>query len=310
MLATSWARRSRDPTGKDRTGKDRTGKDRTGKDRTGKDRTGRAPTGRAPTGKAPTGKAPTGRAPTGRAGIGTSERMSQRELPVAVPIFTVVLAAAGVVTGILAGTGGPTTSAWVLVPLTAALVVAGWLQLHFHYRGHIEAMDVFEAALLPVVLVIPGISAVALAVFAKAVSQRMRRVTFAKAAFNTAQWAAVTGTVSIVYVGLDGPNRQGASQTLAVVAGMIAGMLVNHLSVAIVLGIVQNLSFGQTLASLKPVVVPIWLIGGAVNLTFGVMSAALVASQPAFAPLLLVPLGVLHWAQRAYAETRADRTRI
>src|SRR5207247_696049 len=30
----------------------------------------------------------------------------------------------------------------------------------------------------------------------------------------------------------------------------------------------------------------------------------------ALAPLLLVPLGVVHWAQRAYAETRADRTRL
>ena len=236
--------------------------------------------------------------------------MTGRGLPVSVLVLTATLAVAGLSTGIAAGTSAPSSSVWVLAPLGAALVTAGWLQVHFHYRGQVEAMDLFEAALVPVVLVVPGIGAVALAVAAKAVSQRLRRVTPVKAAFNTAQWAAVTGTASLVYVRLQGPNHHSTAQTAAVVAGVAAGMLVNHLAVAMVLGIVEHLSVGRTLASLAPVVVPIWLIGGGVNLAFGVMSAALVAAEPAFSPLLLVPLGVLHWAQRAYAETRADRARI
>src|SRR4051794_36027151 len=236
--------------------------------------------------------------------------MSRRTLPIAVPILTALLALVGFATAILAGTDGPTTAWWVLVPLVVVMVVAGWLQLHFHYRGHVVAMDLFEAALLPVVLIIPGLGAVLLAVFAKAMSQRLRRVEAAKATFNTAQWAAATGTASLVYVGLGGTGLDGARQTAAVMVGMVAGMLVNHLSVALVLGFVHNLSISETLTSLKPLVVPIWLIGGVVNLTFGVMSAAVVTSQPIFAPLLLVPVAVLHWAQRAYAETRADRARL
>jgi PAS domain S-box-containing protein len=210
----------------------------------------------------------------------------------------------------VAHVGGPTTSWWVLVPLGAALIAAGWLQLEFHFRGHVEAMDLFEAVLLPVVLIIPGLGAVAMAVVAKAVSQRLLRVTPAKAAFNTAQWAAATGLASLIYEAFGGTGIDGSGRIGAVVVGMAAGMLLNHLSVTIVLSLAQSVPLRRAIAGLEPVVIPLWLVGGAVNLAFGVLFAVVVSGNAVFVPLLLIPLAVLHRAHRAYAETEVDRARV
>src|SRR5207237_3624925 len=52
------------------------------------------------------------------------------------------------------------------------------------------------------------------------------------------------------------------------------------------------------------------LIGGGINISFGVLFASVAIGTPALVPLSLVPLAVLHWAQRGYAEARGDRARV
>ncbi|HEV2896131.1 MAG TPA: PAS domain S-box protein, partial [Actinomycetota bacterium] len=64
------------------------------------------------------------------------------------------------------------------------------------------------------------------------------------------------------------------------------------------------------LAAVKPLVVPVWLIGGGINLAFGLLFVAAYAWSPWTAGLFLVPLAVLHWTGRAFASVRADRARL
>jgi PAS domain S-box-containing protein len=200
--------------------------------------------------------------------------------------------------------------AWILGPLAAVLVLAGFLEIRFEYRGHVDALDLFEAALMPVILITPGVGAVVLTALAKGVSQRLLRVPAVKASFNVAQWSAAAATASVVYVELSGPTLHGEKQMGVLALAMAAGILVNHLSVSAVLALVQHQSLRRVIGGLESVILMGWLLGGGINISFGVLFASVAGNSPALVPLFLVPLGVLHWAQRGYAEARVDRARI
>jgi PAS domain S-box-containing protein len=230
-------------------------------------------------------------------------------VPRSVDVLTAGLATSAV--GVAIATGATRSGpAWIFVPLLAVLIVGGLLELHFEYRGHLEALDLFEAALMPVILIAPGVGAVVLAALAKGVSQRLLRVPGVKASFNVAQWSAAAAIASFVFVQWNGPTAQGGTQMGILALAMSAGIVVNHLSVTAVLALVQHQTFGEVIDGLESVILIGWLLGGGINISFGVLFASVALSTPVLVPLSLVPLAVLHWAQRGYAEARADRARI
>ena len=235
--------------------------------------------------------------------------MGRRDVPRSVDVLTAGLAVSAVTVALATGAtrSGPT---WLFVPLLAVLIVGGLLELQFEYRGHLEALDLFEAALMPVVLVTPGVGAVVLAALAKGVSQRLLRVPGVKASFNVAQWSAAAATASYVFVQANGPASHGGTQMALLAVAMTAGIIVNHLSVTAVLALVQHQTFRQVIDGLESVILMGWLLGGGINISFGVLFASLMLTTPVLVPLSLVPLAVLHWAHRGYAETRADRARV
>ncbi|MEA3076066.1 MAG: hypothetical protein QOF60_974, partial [Actinomycetota bacterium] len=208
--------------------------------------------------------------------------------------------------GAAAGSDGFDGKSWVLVPLCATLLVSGLLQVDFHYRGQREALDLFEAALLPVVAVFAGPGAVMLAAVTKLASQRLLRVEPVKAAFNVAQWSCAAGVASLVFLRL---RDASVDPTAALVVAMVAAIVVNHLSVVFVLALVQGRGLREVFSGLGPVV-PVWVIGGAANLSFGLIFAVVVAAKPGLAALCLVPLGVLSLAHRSYSEVVVDRARV
>lgn len=217
------------------------------------------------------------------------------------------LGAVGVAMATGATRSGP---AWIFVPLLAVLIVGGLLELHFEYRGHVEALDLFEAALMPVIVIAPGVGAVVLTALAKGVSQRLLRVAGVKASFNVAQWSASAAIASFVFVQWNGPTSHGGPQMAILALAMTAGIVVNHLSVTAVLALVQQQTLRQVIGGLESVILIGWLLGGCINISFGVLFASVALSTPVLVPMSLVPLAVLHWAQRGYAEARADRARI
>src|SRR5918993_1117901 len=233
--------------------------------------------------------------------------------PTKVLLFTLVLSAAGVASGIPASSlAGDTTSSslGVFLIFVCILTVAGFLKLNFRFRDEVNAFDLFEAVLTPAVFVLSGVGVVFAVALSVAISEAIMRVRPVKALFNIAQLTSAAGAGALVLAALRGPGQPVARDLVALCLAMAVMMTVNELSLIVVLWLAEPQPLGRVLAELRPMVVPVWLVGGAINLAFGLIFVAAYNWTPLAAPLFLVPLAVLHWTGRAYAGVRTDRARL
>ncbi|MFL6272081.1 MAG: EAL domain-containing protein [Actinomycetes bacterium] len=249
---------------------------------------------------------------TSSAGTGTGKARDSA-FPVAVLLFTAGLAAVGVTAALLV----PDDPGIGELPWPAALTFlvlltgAGFPTLQFQWSEQGNAEDLFEAILAPTIFVLPPLAAVLVVGVAQTLSEGLQRIHPVKAAFNVAQWMAAAAAGSIVLSAL---RDQAAPPTirdlLALAAAMAATTAVNVLAFVGILWLSGSQSLGSVLASVRPLVVPVWLVGGVINLAFGVLFVAAYAWSSWTAALFLVPLAVLHWTGRAFASVRADRARL
>jgi diguanylate cyclase (GGDEF)-like protein/PAS domain S-box-containing protein len=233
--------------------------------------------------------------------------------PFPVLLATAALAAIGIASGLLAE-----QSLWVPEPswptalaFLVLLAAAGFPTLHFQYRDHAGAEDLFEAVLVPAMFVLPPLTLVLVVGVAQAVSEGLQRIQPVKACYNVAQWMAAAAAGSVVLAWMrDGATTPTTRDLLALVAAMVATTAVNVLAFVGVLWLAGPQPLRSVLTTVRPIVVPIWLIGRGINLAFGILNVAAYAWNPLTAALFLVPLGVLHWTGRAFAIVRADRARL
>src|SRR3954451_22919840 len=192
-------------------------------------------------------------------------------VPRSVLAFTAVLAAVALASAAvhlaLFGTRAM-SMAWVPV-FGAVLCAAASFQIRFRYRDEIEALDLFEAVLAPVLFAYSGWIAVALVVAANVIAEVLRRNTPVKGAFNVAQWAAAAGVGALVYSSLRQGSTLDAHNVGALAVSLIVVLVINHLAFATVVALVQRHSLGSVLTGLREVIVPGWIIGGGLNLAFG-----------------------------------------
>ncbi|HET9442460.1 MAG TPA: EAL domain-containing protein, partial [Acidimicrobiales bacterium] len=216
-------------------------------------------------------------------------------------------------TGGLAGDlrpdGGVDSGAAVAV-LLVALTVASLLQLRFTFRGQHEALDLFDAVLAPVIFALSGPMAVVLAGAAMAMCETIMRTRPVKLLFNMSQWMAATGAGALCYAALAEGKGVSARNLGALAVAMAVVVLVNHLAMVVVFTLVMKGPMVRILTGLRPVIRMGWALAGAVNLAFGLLMVAALDTGTWTIPLFLVPLGMLHWANRGYAESRADRARL
>ncbi len=194
--------------------------------------------------------------------------------------------------------------------LGVVLCAAALFQIRFRYRDETEALDLFEAALIPVVFAYSGLVVVSLVVLANVFEGTLRRNAPLKGAFNVAQWAAAAGVGSLVYSALRTGGALDGHNIAALAGAMIVVLVVNHVAFTAVVAIAHTDSLESAVAGLRAVIVPGWLIGGGLNLAFGFLFVAAYTSSPAFTALFIVPLGTLHWASAAFAAARADEVRL
>jgi diguanylate cyclase (GGDEF)-like protein/PAS domain S-box-containing protein len=245
---------------------------------------------------------------------GTTGKARDSAFPVPVLLLTAAMGAIGVAGGLVAeqrvGTAlqpsWPTTLSF-LVLLTAA----GFPTLQFQYRGEVDAEDLFEAVLTPAVFVLPPLVVVVVVGVALAVSEGMQRIHPVKACFNVAQLMAATAAGSLTLAAFrEGARPPSGRDLLALAAAMVVIMAVNDLALIVVLWLTGRQPIRGVLEGVRPLVVPVWVIGGGINLAFGMLFVAAYLWAPWTAVLFLVPLAVLHWSGRAYASVRADRARL
>ena len=193
--------------------------------------------------------------------------------------------------------------------LFIALTVSGLVNLEYHYRGQTDAFDHFEVALIPALYVLPPVLVVGLACAAKLICQVYRRVSPMKSAFNVAQWGAAAAVGALVVASLGTDHSTGANLAVLTVA-TVAVMAVNTAALLLVMSALQAGS-GRLRAPARTGLLLRTTIGtGAINLTFGLLFVATAIATPEAAPLLLLPLALLHWASRAHAVDRVEQARL
>ena len=229
----------------------------------------------------------------------------------AVLAFTVVLAAGTVALGAVgADFEGPSAGhAFAAVALLVPMIVAGSLQVSYQYKGDVEALDLVDAVLMPVVFLVPGPGAIVVVAASKVISQLHLKVAGVKLAFNVAQWAFVAAVSSALYVRL-GTGRGDGRDLLMLSAAAVGGMVFNHIAVAEVIALATGRPLRTVLRDFERVIIRGWLLGSTVNLVFGTLFVALAVLAPVAVPLVLVPVLVLAWAQRAYSAAVADTARL
>ena len=228
----------------------------------------------------------------------------------AVIAFTATLATAGIALGALAaGQEVTTTAGLAAIALLVPLVVAGSLQVTYSYRGNVEAFDLVDAVLMPVVFLVPGPGAIVLVTASKLISQLHLKVAGVKLVFNVTQWGFVAAVASWLYLELGSGRGDGADLAWLALA-MCVGMVCNHGAVAQVIAIATGRSVFTVLREISRFLIKGGIIGSLVNIVFGVLFVALAVIAPAAAPLVIVPVMVLAWAQRAYSAAVADTARL
>jgi PAS domain S-box-containing protein len=198
---------------------------------------------------------------------------------------------------------------WSAIPFVALLATAEYLMIRFRYRDEVNAINLFDAALAPMLVGVPiGLTIVLVAV-AQGMVAVVRRNERTKAAFNIAQWVSAAALGRLV---LD-TIRRGDAVSGRTMAGLLLAMLAvgiyNQLAFTIVVGLAERWPLRKVLSGFAPVIVPGWVAGWVVNTTFGMLFVTAYAGSHKSVIVFFVPLLVLHFAYRGYASARADRAR-
>jgi PAS domain S-box-containing protein len=224
-----------------------------------------------------------------------------------------LFAAAAVLTAVDVRVSGfdPAGSWWAVVPFALLLGTAEYLLVRFVYRREVNALNLFEAALAPVIVALPGAVVVLTVGVAQAGTAVVRRNNPLKACFNVGQWMVAAGAGSLVFTAARrGTTGLPAHDIPALLAALTVVSLCNQLAFAGVMRLVKGESWRATFAGLRPVILPGWVGGWAVNTAFGVLFAIAYTTTAWSLPFFFVPLVMLHWASRGFATARTDRLRL
>jgi PAS domain S-box-containing protein len=227
-------------------------------------------------------------------------------------VFTAALWLAAGAVALAVAPLGPAADAvpWATLPVLALLLLAAtWFVVPFRYGESVDATNLVEAVLAPLLFIFPPVAVVAVAATSQVVNGVLRRLPVVKTVFNTGMWALAAGVGGAIMAQVAGgplwPDR---------IAGLVAALgavgLVNALAFAIVLSLVEGEGVRHLLSRLTPVVDVGWVGSWAVNAAFGLLFALAIISWPPAVVVFGVPMLVLHLAYRSYAAARADQIRL
>lgn len=202
-------------------------------------------------------------------------------------------------------------TSWPALPVLAVLLVAAeYLFVRFRYRGDVNALNLVESVLAPLLFAFPGAVAVLTVAATQLVGGALRRNQPVKALFNVAQWSLATG-IGAAVLAVVGDGNGVMPENLAAMLVVLAVIgAVNQLAFATVLGFVNRRPLPRLLRDIAPIVLPGWVLGWAINSLIGLLFVLAYAAHPIATLLFGVPLVMLHLAYRGYAGARSDRVRL
>lgn len=205
----------------------------------------------------------------------------------------------------------PVPVVWAALPVLAALVaLAEWLTVRFRVGREVNALNLVEAVLAPLIFAFPVPAVVGAVAVGQLVAGVGRRNSPVKVAFNIAEMALAAGCGALVLDAIAEGSGLNLRAALALVAGLGVVLVVNQVAFVLVLMAASPREARQILRSLGPVMLPGWLGGWTVNALIGLLYVLAYIAHPAAVLLFGVPLAVLHLAYRGYAVARADRQRL
>ncbi len=233
--------------------------------------------------------------------------------PPGVPIFVVLLSflAAGVA-GLAAAFHNfeGSDQYWVLIPFLGFVAAAAAMDVRFRIHGQVEAFNLLEAVLAPLVFAFAGPFAMLAVIGGQLLAGAIRLTEPVKIAFNAAQWALATGLASLVFAALNSGSGVTLRNLGALLAAMAVMGVVNQVCVTAVIALSQNRRPADVLTDLSAVIMPGWVAAWGLNTLVGFLFVFAYASSPFAVFLFFVPLAILHAAYRGYAGTESDRTRL
>ena len=240
----------------------------------------------------------------------TSVHAIRTRAPRHVTVFVAGLVATALAVAVtVAPSGAPngTAPAWWALPLLGALLVAAtWFVVPFRFGTSVDAVNLVEAALAPLLLTFPPLIVIAMVVLSQLINGALRALPAIKTTFNCAMWAVAAGLGSMVVQTL-GAGSLWPQQVAALALALAVVGLVNTTTVVTVVALAERLPLRQLATRGVPVSRWAWTGGWGVNVAVGVLFSVTFAAAPAASALFVVPLGVLHLAYRSYTAARADQ---
>jgi PAS domain S-box-containing protein len=230
-----------------------------------------------------------------------------------VGVVAVMTVAAVAVTLAAAGLPGPAAVNWYTLPVLGLLLVgATWFVVPFRYRTSVDAVNLIEAALAPLLIAFPPLAVIVVAGLSQVVCGLARRLAVVKVVFNTAMWmtAAGLGAMVIHEMGSSGAAAVWPERVFALVVALVVVGLVNSLALGTVLALVEGEPLRRLLTRSLPVLKLGWLTGWVVNVAVGLLFALAYVAAPEAVLFMWAPLGLLHWSYRSYSAARADHAQL
>jgi PAS domain S-box-containing protein len=198
-------------------------------------------------------------------------------------------------------------------PIYALALMAGLIatteavQIRFYHRDQVDAINVMEGVLVPLVLVTSGWPLVVTCAAAVLVGDLLRRNNLLKIVFNVSQWVLAASLGSVVLHALHAGSRPSAAALGAIVATVLVMSAVNVLAMS---GVFAVLSGPGTSRRAGSVALTGHVAGMGACLLIGVCLSATYRWTPWTLVVGFLLIVGMHLTGRSYAAVRADRVRL
>ena len=233
-------------------------------------------------------------------------------LPRSAKIVVAAWAATGTVALLVAAhrlwdTGWPGATATMFAVVFGALMTASWIwPIMLYIDDQSDAFDLDEGFFVLLILLVPAAMTVVVFAVVAVVAQAVKRRPLVKSVFNVGQVVTSAGIAALAFVLLHGADHSaGYAKVGAALIGALCYLVVNTGAIVSILA-----TLGTPWRQTVFVGIEGKLLVAAGSVDIAIPTALLLAYQPKFLPLAVLPLLVLRYLGEGHFYARNDRMRL